>query len=287
MILDHTGAQKAISDPSVRLADYAEITPDAAHVVANGYRHAKVEPGRFGSVPAAVTRYGLDLSGLTALDPNTAAALAEWDPVAELDYGDETVCSLLLDGVQNPSAESLTALARWKARCARAMLSLERIRLLTVEQARALSAWRGADLYSSLNLSGVEDLSAPATMELARWSGEELTLGLPALTVGVATALLTWRGHTLALPKLTQLDADSAQVLVRLTPEGRFETPDANAPWERLVLGGRSGMIGGITAKVADWITELRMVDVDVVLSPESEMAVRETSTYSSRKPGL
>jgi hypothetical protein len=93
----------------------------------------------------------------------------------------------------------------------------------------------------------------------------------------VTTALSTWCGHTLALPRLTQLDADIARVLVPLTR-------DTNAPWDRLVLGGRR-RINGITPKVADWITELRMVDVDVVLSPESEQAVRESSTYSSRKP--
>jgi hypothetical protein len=284
MILDHTVAQKAILDPSIRLADYAQITPEAAEVLARGYRQAKVEPVRL-IVPTAVTLYTLDLAGLKDLDPGTAATLAGWNPIAERDRGDETVCSLLLDGVQNPSAESLTALASWKASCASATLSLEGLRTLTTKQAKALSVWSGADLFNSLNLSGVEDLSDLATVELARWSGEELTLGLPALTVGVATALSTWRGHTLALPKLTQLDGDSAQALIRLTPEGQLETP-ANVTWECLSIGG-PGRIGGITPKVADWITELRMVDVNVVLSPESEQAVQENSTYSSFKPKL
>ena len=288
MILDYTVAQKAILDPSVRLADYDQITPEAAEVLARGYRRAKVEPVHL-IVPTTVTLYSLDLAGLRDLDPGTAATLAGWNPIAERDCGDETVCSLLLDGVQNPSAESLIALASWKASCASATLSLEGLRTLTVEQARVLSVWYGANLFNSLNLSGVEDLSDLATVELARWSGEELTLGLPALTVGVARALSTWRGQTLALPKLTQLDGDSAQALIRLTPEGQLETPDANVTWEGLweclVIGGPK-RIGGITPKVADWITELRMVGVEVVLSPESEQAVQENSTYSS-KPKL
>jgi hypothetical protein len=307
MLLTSEISKRLVADPKLSTKEYTSITPDAARILADGYRH-RTSP-LVGAVGRFVTESQLDLSGLTALDAESATALAEWGcddgafimtldlsgltqltpdlatalaawrPALEHEDGG---CGLLLDGVISASVETLAVLAGWEPSCISATLSLNGLKVLDMAQAKAIRGWSGAGAFSQLLFRGVTEIGYPAAAELAQWTGEQLALGLGKLTPEVAGALASFNGIELELGRLTEIDIVAARKLFNTNVEG---SSDLDSPGlEILDLGSNSERLKGITPEVADWITDMRVAGIEVQLSKLTELSVYANCTFLSKK---
>jgi hypothetical protein len=300
-------AARLIADRNLSTKEYTSITPDAARILADGYKHTTLQPDPMGEL--TFTEAELDLSGLTTLDvesakalagwgqnggacfmslnlggltqltPEIATALASWKPDFEIYDG---LCSLILDGVTSASAEALEALAKWAPGCISTSLFLNGFKTLDLDQAKAISKWSGAGDVLQLSLHGLENVSKFVIQELAHWPGDQLGLGLRQLSPENAGILSGFKGTVMELPFLAVIDIATAKELFCTDVE---DPQKKNVPkWVEIDLGSEVELMAGITPEVADWITDMRVCGIEVQLSKQSELAVYANCTFVEKK---
>jgi hypothetical protein len=301
-VLTEEVANAYIADEKLSTKDYTSITPEAARVLAQSFKSHLRPTSRGDSVTQskldlsglvtldassarALSKWGqnhgafimeLNLSGLPHLTPETAAAIAAWQPAQESIDGS---CSLILDGITEITPEILEILCNWKPACMFQVLSLNGLNKLDAEQAKALKKCVGGD-FAQLLLSGVISTDVSALEQLVQWPGELLALGIESLTPEMAAVLSKFDGQTLVLDKLKDIDITTAQNLFN-TDVGEMLSPS----WECLVLGDHHHLLNGITQEVADWITDMRAGGINVQLSKLSELSVYANCTFVEKQP--
>ena len=135
----------------------------------------------------------LYLNGLTALDADTAKALAEFKGGW-----------LYLNGLTTLDADTAKALAEFKGE----RLSLDSLTTLDAAAANALAEFKGRRLH----LNGLTTLDADTAKTLAEFKGKVLSLdGLTTLDADAAKVLTGFQ--SLDLNGLTTLDAEAAKAL--------------------------------------------------------------------------
>jgi hypothetical protein len=193
----------------------------------------------------AVFSGGLDLGGLTALDPQVATRL-----------GASQASWLSLHGVTTLEAELAERFVGWGG----VSLNLTGLTALDADAAQHVAAWK----VDELDFGGVAALDVPTAGHLASWAGSDLRLGATALDPATATALAGWGGKTLRFTQLAALDALTASALsawggetLRLDAVAALDadTAAALAAWggDTLDLRGVSAIDVDATAALARW----------------------------------
>lgn len=192
-------------------------------------------------------RRALPLDGLTTVDAETAAAIAEFSPprpgptsglflngLTTLDVAAAAALAgfkgdnLHLDGLTAVSGDVAEALAQYKNH-----LSLNGLTKLSDEASKGLAQHTG-----TLHLNGLTTLSDEAAKGLAGYRGALLLGGLNSLSAEAAEALGRGRSTTLHLDGLATLSAETAEALAqreRLSLRGLVSLEPAAA--EALVTG--------------------------------------------------
>jgi len=148
---------RLIADRNLSTREYTSITPDAARILAAGYKHTTLQPDPMGN--PTFTEVDFDLSGLSSLDAESAKALAGWGQEAGACF-----MSLNLGGLAQLTPEIATALASWKPKfeiydglCS---LILDGVASASVEALHALAKWAPACISTTLSLNGLKTLEA-------------------------------------------------------------------------------------------------------------------------------
>ena len=164
------------------------------------------------------TNSSLPLHGLTALDVDTAKALAEFKGHTLILCGLTTLDAdaakalaefkgdiLYLNGLTTLDAETAKGLAGYKGQ----ILPLDGLTSLDAETAKALAEFKGAYLL----LRGLTKLDADTAKALAEFKGALQLNGLTSLDADTAKVIAEFKGKVLFLNGLTTLDADTAKAL--------------------------------------------------------------------------
>jgi hypothetical protein len=140
----------------------------------------------------------LTLSGLTALDVETAKALAE--------FKGDRLGSLNLNGLTTLDVETAKALAEFKGKDLR-LCGLTTLDAGTARALAGLQAWHA-------ELPKLTTLDVTTAKALAEFSRDSLILhGLTTIDADVAKAIAEFKGRALHLGRLRTLDVDTAKAL--------------------------------------------------------------------------
>ena len=217
------------------------------------------------------TNSSLPLHGLTALDVDTAKALAEFKGH-----------TLILCGLTTLDADAAKALAEFKGD----ILYLNGLTTLDAETAKELAGYKG----QILPLDGLTSLDAETAKALAEFKGAYLLLrGLTKLDADTAKALAEFKG-ALHLNGLTTLDADTAKALAAakrwdgdLRALTALDSPDSIAIAQ--ALAARKGLLKlpnlkEISPKTLSALIEKQDLEIPLIetleLIPEPDGSVTE-----------